>query len=121
MIVSQPEIEKMKQLSSISDLYPVLYVLKNYLQTQYKERLSEVVLFGSYARQQATHDSDVDVLVVLEGAVDSSIEIERTSEFVAQLCLEHDLVISRFFLPKSRYQTENSPLLRNIRQEGIRV
>ncbi|MEL6259741.1 MAG: nucleotidyltransferase domain-containing protein [Cyanobacteria bacterium J06626_6] len=106
---------------SVNDLQPVLEALKKYLQVQYKERLSEVVLFGSYARQQATRNSDVDVLVVLEGVVDSSTEIERTSEFVAQLCLEHDLVISRFFLPKSRYQTENSPLLRNIRQEGISV
>ena len=113
--------KKMKQLLSINELRPVLDVLKEYLQTQYNERLSEVVLFGSYARQQATRDSDVDVLVVLEGTVNSGIEIERTSEFVAQLCLEHDLVISRFFLPKSRYQTENSPLLRNIRKEGIRV
>lgn len=111
----------MKQLLSINELRPVLDALKRYLQTQYNERLSEVVLFGSYARQQATPDSDVDVLVVLEGMVDSGTEIERTSEFIAQLCLEHDLVISRFFLPKSRYQTENSPLLRNIRKEGIKV
>ncbi|MEL6604160.1 MAG: nucleotidyltransferase domain-containing protein [Cyanobacteria bacterium J06614_10] len=111
----------MKQLLSINDLHPVLYALKKYLQAQYRDRLSEVVLFGSYARQQATDDSDIDVLIVLEGTVNSGIEIERTSEFVAQLCLEHDLVISRFFLPKSRYQTENSPLLRNIRKEGISV
>lgn len=112
---------KMKQLLSINDLRPVLHALKQYLQTQYKERLSEVVLFGSYARQQATVNSDVDVLIVLEGVVNSSAEINRTSDFIAQLCLEHDLVISRFFLPKSRYQTENSPLLRNIRKEGISI
>lgn len=112
---------KMKQLLSINDLRPVLHALKQYLQTQYKERLSEVVLFGSYARQQATVNSDVDVLIVLEGVVNSSAEINRTSDFIAQLCLEHDLVISRFFLPKSRYQNENSPLLRNIRKEGISI
>lgn len=111
----------MEQLLSVNDLRPVLDALKQYLQTQYKERLSDVVLFGSYARQQATVDSDVDVLIVLEGTVNSSDEINRTSEFVAQLCLEQDLVISRFFLPKSRYQSENSPLLRNIRREGISI
>ncbi|MEM8506074.1 MAG: nucleotidyltransferase domain-containing protein [Cyanobacteria bacterium P01_D01_bin.1] len=111
----------MKEYLLINELRPVLDALKRYLQAQYNERLSEVVLFGSYARQQATRDSDVDVLIVLEGIVDSGIEIERTSQFTAQLCLEHDLVISRFFLPKSRCQTENSPLLRNIRKEGISV
>ncbi|MEL6355037.1 MAG: nucleotidyltransferase domain-containing protein [Cyanobacteria bacterium J06627_28] len=120
-MVNNSDDEKVKQLLSINDLQPVLEALKKYLQVQYEKRLSEVVLFGSYARQQATRNSDVDVLVVLEGAVHSSTEIERTSEFVAQLCLEHDLVISRFFLPKSRYQAENSPLLRNIRKEGISI
>ncbi|MGJ3250527.1 MAG: nucleotidyltransferase domain-containing protein [Elainellaceae cyanobacterium] len=100
-------------------LSPVLNTLKQYLQAQYQTRLRQVVLFGSHARQQATTDSDVDVLIVLDDPVDASAEGQCTSEFIAQLCLEHDLLISCFFLPSSRYQTENSPLLRNIRREGI--
>lgn len=100
-------------------LSPVLRTLKQYLQAQYQERLNRVVLFGSYARQQATDDSDVDILIALQEPVDASAEGQRTSEFIARLCLEHDLLISCFFLPSSRYQSENSPLLRNIRQEGI--
>lgn len=101
------------------ELTPVLATLKQYLQQQYRDRLHQVVLFGSYARQEATADSDVDVLIVLDDPVDPSAEIRQTSEFIAQLCLEHDLLIARFFLPTSRYKTENSPLMRNIRQEGI--
>ncbi|ASC73245.1 hypothetical protein XM38_042070 [Halomicronema hongdechloris C2206] len=100
-------------------LSPVLKPLKQYLQEHYQDRLNQVVLFGSHARQQATENSDIDILVVLDDPVDASAEGRRTSEFIAQLCLEHDLLISCLFLPTSRYQTENSPLLRNIRQEGI--
>ena len=111
----------MSQIASTDVLSPALKALKQYLQAQYKDRLSDVVLFGSHARQQATSSSDVDVLVVLNDPIDTSAEINRTSEFVARLCLEHNLVISRFFLSKSRYQTENSPLLRNIRKEGISI
>jgi len=102
-------------------LIPALSALKQYLHEQYQEKLSDVILFGSYARQEASSDSDVDILIVLRGYVDPSAEINRTGQFVSQLCLDHNLLISRFFLSQSRYETENSPLLRNIRQEGIVV
>ncbi|NJL88298.1 MAG: hypothetical protein HC886_23825 [Leptolyngbyaceae cyanobacterium SM1_1_3] len=56
----------------------------------------------------------IDILIVLNDPVDVSAEINRTSEFIAQLYLEHNLLISRLFPPTSRYQSENSPLLHNI-------
>ncbi len=97
----------------------VLDRLKQYLQTEYQERLAQVVLYGSQARQEATRDSDIDVLIVLNDPVDPGIELQRTSQAVAALCLENDLLISRLFIGRSRYETEQSPLLRNIRREGI--
>ncbi|WP_338430507.1 nucleotidyltransferase domain-containing protein [Synechococcus elongatus] len=97
----------------------VLDRLKQYLQTEYQERLAQVVLYGSQARKQATKDSDIDVLIVLNDPVDPGIELQRTSQAVAELCLENDLLISRLFIGRSRYETEQSPLLRNIRREGI--
>ena len=93
--------------------------LKKYLTEEYQERLDRIILFGSHAREEAANTSDIDVLIVLNDLVNISEELNRTSQFVAQLCLEHDLLISRLFLPRSRFETENSPLLRNIRQEGI--
>ncbi len=98
---------------------PVLKALKSYLLKEYQDQLDQVILFGSQARQQATPDSDIDVLIVLNDPVDPSAELRRTSHFIADLCLEHNLLISRLFLSRSRFETENSPLLRNIRQEGI--
>ena len=97
----------------------ILDSLKQYLTDEYQERLDRIILFGSYARKDAANTSDIDVLIVLNDPVNISEELNRTSQFVAQLCLEHDLLISRLFLPRSRFETENSPLLRNIRQEGI--
>jgi uncharacterized protein len=97
----------------------VLSLLRTQLEQQYQERLGRVILFGSQARGEATEDSDIDVLIVLDDPVNASVEIRQTSEFIAQLCLEHDVLISRFFIARSRFETENSPLLRNIRREGI--
>jgi len=39
------------------------------------ERLREVRLFGSYARGEANEDSDVDVLVVIDGLTDLEIGV----------------------------------------------
>jgi hypothetical protein len=55
-------------------LSPALKTLKQYLQSQYQARLNRVVLFGSHARQQATDDSNVDILIVLHDPVDASSE-----------------------------------------------
>lgn len=109
----------MKQIQSYPDIQNALAALKAYLQQEYHERLLYLILFGSQARGDATDASDIDVLIVLQGAVDASEEINRTSQFVAQLCLEHNILISRLFISRSRFETENSPLLRNIRQEGV--
>lgn len=100
-------------------LLDVLFALRDYLQQHYKERLDRLVLFGSHARGEATTSSDIDVLIVLHDPVDASQELQQTSQFVAQLCLDHNVLISRLFLPKSRFESENSPFLRNIRSEGI--
>jgi predicted nucleotidyltransferase len=40
------------------------------LDGRFGKRLRELVLYGSYARGEATEDSDVDVLVVVRGLTD---------------------------------------------------
>ena len=93
--------------------------LRDYLQQEYQDRFDRMILFGSQARGDATEASDVDVLIVLHDPVNASEELKRTSQFIAQLCLDHNLLIARLFMSRSRFDVENSPLLRNIRQDGI--
>jgi len=74
------------------DLPTIFVLLREYLQQEYQERLDRIILFGSHARYEATPDSDIDVLIVLQDPVDASQELKRTSQFIARLCLEHDLL-----------------------------
>jgi predicted nucleotidyltransferase len=97
----------------------ILLLLRAYLQQEYQDRFDRAILFGSQSRGDATAASDIDVLIVLQDPVNASEELDRTSQFIAQLCLDHNLLISRLFMPRSRFETENSPLLRNIRADGI--
>jgi predicted nucleotidyltransferase len=83
------------------------------------EQLESMLLFGSRARGDSRPDSDIDVLVVVRDPVDYGELIRRTSEVVSTLSQDNDVVISRAFVSKERFEREQSPFLRNVRREGI--
>ena len=58
------------------------------------DQLVSVILYGSHARRQAHLGSDIDVLVVVQDDSNYTDLIRRTSEVVAALSLQHDVVIS---------------------------
>lgn len=78
-----------------------------------------MVLYGSQARGGAESGSDIDVLVVLQGPVSPEEEIARTSDIIASLSLSHGVGLSRTFVSLDRFEREQSPLLMNIRREGV--
>ena len=85
----------------------------------YGTRLAGLVLFGSQARGDGEPDSDIDVLVVLDGPLDRRSERERTIQLVADLSLEYDTVIMPVFTDAETYRDNEFSLYRNIRHEGI--
>jgi len=99
----------------------ILTELRQRLEAIYGERLVRLVLFGSQARGDAEDGSDIDVMVVLNGPVSPCEEIERTEEVVAGISLEHDVVVCCVFMSEDRFERERSPLLLNVRREGIAV
>lgn len=96
--------------------------LRGLLEACYGERLKRLVLVGSHARGDADPESDIDVLVVLAGPVDSAAEDKRTSDMLYDLMCAHEcMLISCIFMDEERFVARNGPLLRNIRREEIAV
>lgn len=102
-------------------LSEILAELRRSLETLYRDRLVQIILYGSQARGDARLDSDIDVLIVLREPVDFVVEVERTSHFVAALCLKHNVLISCAFVGIERFQHENGGFFRNVRREGVAV
>ena len=100
----------------------ILYELKKGLAAIYGDQLKALILFGSYARGDAhPPDSDIDVLIVLKGEFNYWDMDKRCSEFVAALCLENDVVISRKLASETVYANSKMPLYINVRKEGVTV
>ena len=78
-----------------------------------------IYLYGSYARGDFRSDSDVDVLIVLDGEVKPGQEIDRISHQVADICLEHNVLIATFPVSEKWFKERKSPLFENVRQEGV--
>ena len=85
----------------------------------YGQRLKNIVLYGSYARGQATQDSDIDLAVVLEGNVIAGEEIDRLIDVITDINLNHCILLSVYPVSEKDYNSVDSPLLLNIRQEGV--
>jgi uncharacterized protein len=99
----------------------ILSELQRELRKLYGTRLAHLVLYGSQARGEAETYSDIDVLVVLKGPVDSLLEIERAGYAVADISLRYNTVLSCLYVSEERYAQEKSPLLLNIHREGVLV
>jgi predicted nucleotidyltransferase len=93
--------------------------VKSTLHHCYGERLSQIVLFGSHARGDAVPGSDIDVMVVLKGTFDRKQESDKLLDALVRWNLEYQELVSVVFVPESRFLSGASPLLLNVRREGI--
>lgn len=88
----------------------------------YGTRLKKVVLYGSYARGQANDEhSDIDLAVILDGDVSPGKEIDRMIDIITDINLDYDILLSVYPVSENDYHSVNSPLLLNLRREGIPV
>ena len=91
------------------------------LKNIYGSKLKLVYLYGSYARNEANEDSDIDIAVVLDGLASRYKERERCSKIRAKISLENNCVINLFFLEKNELIAKEYALFRNIFDDGIIV
>jgi predicted nucleotidyltransferase len=99
----------------------ILSNLRDGLASTLGEQLEAVYLYGSQARGDAEPDSDIDVMIVLRDAFDYFEVIEKVSEITSRLSLEYNTVISCVYVTKNDYLYRRTPLLLNVRREGIGV
>ncbi|MGB7002468.1 MAG: nucleotidyltransferase domain-containing protein [Halobacteriota archaeon] len=97
----------------------ILKEFREEVENLYESRLKSIILYGSWARGDATEDSDTDLLIVLEGKVIPGKEIDKMIDIITEINLKHGVLISIYPVSEEDYSTINSPLLINVRREGV--
>lgn len=92
--------------------------LRRRLDAALGERLREALLFGSHAREEATAESDVDVLVVLRGGAPEQADREALREIRQHFFFEHRAHVSLLPVSEEHFQAQDEPLFRNVRREA---
>lgn len=85
----------------------------------YGKRLRNIILYGSWARGEATESSDIDLVITLEGDVIPGKEIDRMIDIITEINLKHVVLLSIYPISENDYSAVNSPLLMNVRREGV--
>jgi predicted nucleotidyltransferase len=100
----------------------ILHELKKGLVAIFGDQLNAVYLFGSFARGEGKlPDSDIDVMVVMNGEFNHRDVERRSIEFVASLCLEYDVVIICHFISDERFAKSQIPFMLNVRKDAVAV
>ena len=99
----------------------ILQELKKELKNIYGERLRKLILYGSYARNEAWKDSDIDIVVLLDSEVLPRKEIDRMIDIITDLNLKYNVLLSVYPTSEEALQKIKSPLLLNIQREGVPI
>ncbi len=93
--------------------------LKRRLENAFGERLKGVIIHGSEARGEAREDSDIDVMVLLEGPIDLWDDIGRGIEATYDLTLQLGRPVHPEPVDVEAYEKGEFALYRNVKKEGI--
>ena len=98
---------------------PLLRRCVQAIRETYGDRLAGIVLYGSVARGDDGPESDIDLLVLIEGEYDLWEEIGRLVDLLYPLQLESERLISATPARAEHYRTGATMLYRNVIEEGI--
>jgi len=100
-------------------LKEITAIVKQKFQAIFQDDLITLVLFGSQARGDANLESDIDILVVLKEKNNRDKKREAILDFIFDVSLEFGVLVSCVYVSQAQFEQEKSPLLLNIRREGI--
>lgn len=103
------------------ELKQILDEVTEALKNLYQNNLVEIILYGSYARRDYDEHSDIDLLVVLNEIKSVGEEIDKMVNAIYDINLKYNTLVSVVPISYKNYKKINSPLLLNVRKEGIKI
>lgn len=109
------------QISGPFDAREIAGAVVKDLRELYRERLRNVILFGSWSRGDAHPESDIDLLVVLDRVDDAWREHQRIDHILYRHSLDNTTVVSALIVGERDYASAQRPALIRARSEGLAI
>ncbi|MBU2102376.1 MAG: nucleotidyltransferase domain-containing protein [Candidatus Omnitrophota bacterium] len=98
------------------EIKKVLREFKVMTRELYGRRLKEIILYGSWARNEATQDLDIDLLIILKGKVTPGREIDKMIDIITELNLKYGVLLAVY--PVRKYPVACYRVLPNFTNTG---
>lgn len=105
-------------------LTEILNKIVSYSKDIFENKLTDVILFGSYARGDFDEESDVDVLIVADlPSEEMQIYRDRLDSICGEMLFDYGVLVS---IIEKDYDTYNRysqilPFYKNIAKEGVKI
>lgn len=110
-------------MCSSQQLAQIMQELAGNVRGLFGNAASELILFGSYARDEAEDSSDIDVMVLVDLSREELTGYRRKmAEIAGNLLYDHEVVISPLLESKTFFERHRHsyPFFQRIDQEGVR-
>jgi len=88
-------------------------------QVEKMEGVEKVILYGSYARNEADEHSDIDILIVVKDWADTKKIEKEMDNLLFDILLEEKKLVSLLVVKESLFENYKAPLFLNIKEEGV--
>ncbi|PRR82981.1 Nucleotidyltransferase domain protein [Clostridium luticellarii] len=116
----------MKNLDNLNNLKvrKVLKEVDDRMANIFKSKLKKVIVYGSYARNENTSESDIDIMVLVNEDEQKIKEYEDSiTDIMVDLSLKYNIVVSIYTQSVQEYEMQINvlPFLMNVEREGINI
>lgn len=90
------------------------------LQTIFAKNVTQIILYGSVARQEETEESDIDIAIIVENIQSAEIR-EKFIEWNSEMDMKYNRVFSIVDIEKANMDKWGDvlPFYKNIKEEGV--
>ncbi len=108
-------------MRTLEDIKDLAIEIKRFLIDKYGDGIKQVIVYGSFARGEATEASDIDMVAIIDDGINAEDVENELSDFLLDILLDRKELISVFAIPESIYENYNSPFILNTKAEGVAI
>lgn len=104
------------------DIQNIMDVYVEEVKKIYGNHLQRIILYGSYAKGEATEASDVDIMILVDlEDLDIKEYSDKLSDITFDLNLDNDLMIMPIVKNEEHFNNwiSSYPFYRNVQMEGV--